>query len=180
MIDWSWIATPLDAAVMVLLTAAGIYVTLILFTRLAGLRSFSKISSFDFAITVGMGTVLAGTLLNREPPLVQGMIALGALYGLQAAASALRRRFERVATLLDNEPILLMAGPEVLHGNLDRAGLTPADLRAKLREANVLRPDQIRAVVMESTGDVSVLHGDPDGPALDPELLTGVRDADRL
>ncbi|MDX1674464.1 MAG: hypothetical protein R3314_06705, partial [Longimicrobiales bacterium] len=67
MMDWSWIAMPLDAVAMLLLTAVGIYGTLILYTRLAGLRSFSKISSFDFAITVGMGTVLAGTLLNREP-----------------------------------------------------------------------------------------------------------------
>ena len=30
----------------------------------------------------------------------------------------------------------------------------------KLREANVLNTNQIRAVVLETTGDISVLHGE--------------------
>lgn len=59
MIDWSWITTTGTAVLMVVLSALGIYLTLVLFTRLAGLRSFSKMSSFDFAITVGIGTVPA-------------------------------------------------------------------------------------------------------------------------
>ncbi|MFB6098832.1 MAG: YetF domain-containing protein [Salinibacter sp.] len=55
-----------------------------------------------------------------------------------------------------------MDGPEVLSDNLCRANMTEADLRAKLREANVTRLAQVRAVVMGSTGDVSVLHAHPD------------------
>ena len=45
------------------------------------------------------------------------------------------------------------------------------DLIAKLREANVLAMNRVRAVVLETTGDVSVLHGNE----LDDALLTGVR-----
>ena len=54
--------------------------------------------------------------------------------------------------------------------------MTEADLRAKLREANVLAMDEIRAVVMESTGDVSVLHGPPG--SLSRELLRDVEEGD--
>jgi uncharacterized membrane protein YcaP (DUF421 family) len=85
-----------------------------------------------------------------------------------------------VPALVDNPPLLLMAGAQVLHDNLRRARVTEADLRAKLREANVLHPGQVRAVVFESTGDLSVLHGPADGPPLHPALLAGVRDAERL
>ena len=35
-------------------------------------------------------------------------------------------------------------------------------------------------MVLETTGDISVLHGAPDGPDLHPCLLRGVRDAGRL
>jgi uncharacterized membrane protein YcaP (DUF421 family) len=52
--------------------------------------------------------------------------------------------------------------------------MTRSELRAKLREANVLEWSQIRAVVLETTGDVSVLHGDEGGTPLDPSLLEGV------
>jgi hypothetical protein len=33
---------------------------------------------------------------------------------------------------------------------------------------------------MESTGDVSVLHADPEAPPLEADLLHGVRYADQL
>jgi len=59
---------------------------------------------------------------------------------------------------INNQPILLMDGPTILHENLKKAQLTVADLHSKLREANVLNYRQVKAVVFETTGDVSVLH----------------------
>lgn len=41
---------------------------------------------------------------------------------------------------------------------------------AKLRENNVSRLEDVRAVVLETPGDISVLHGE----ALDDILLDGV------
>lgn len=179
MMDMTWITATADALLMVVLGAVGIYLSLIVFTRLAGLRSFSKISSFDFAVTVGIATVFAGTLMAEDPPLLQGVVALGTLYLLQAVVGKLRRH-RSVSRIVDNQALLLMAGREVLQENLDRARITEADLRAKLREANVIDPGEIHAVVMESTGDVSVLHGPPDGPRLDLDLLADVRGVERL
>ena len=49
--------------------------------------------------------------------------------------------------------------------------VTRADVHAKLREANALDLSRVRAVVLETTGDISVLHGD----AIDPVLLDEVR-----
>jgi uncharacterized membrane protein YcaP (DUF421 family) len=59
---------------------------------------------------------------------------------------------------------------------LRREGVTRADVLAKLREANVLRMEEVRAVVLESTGDISVLHADDD-TELQDVLLEGVRGA---
>lgn len=57
-----------------------------------------------------------------------------------------------------------MRGSEILDDNLKEAEVTHDDLRAKLREANVTQLSQVKAVVMESTGDVSVLHNRRSGP----------------
>lgn len=48
----------------------------------------------------------------------------------------------------------------MLHDNMRKARVTESDLWSKLREANVLNLNQVRAVVFEATGDISVLHGD--------------------
>lgn len=173
----SWISTSFSAVLMVALSAAGIYLALMILTRLVGLRSFAKLSSFDFAVTVAIGSAVATTIMTDDPPLLQATVGLASLYGLQALVAVARERWPAARRVMDNEPILLMDGDRVLWDNMRVAHVTEDDLRGKLREANVLHPREIRAVVMESTGDVSVLHGDPDGAELHPSLLDGVRGA---
>ncbi len=72
-----------------------------------------------------------------------------------------------------------MDGPKILHENLKKAQLTVADLHSKLREANVFNYNQVKAVVFETTGDVSVPHSDRD-TELDPDILRGVQGVPHL
>ncbi|MEQ9400199.1 MAG: DUF421 domain-containing protein [Longimicrobiales bacterium] len=173
--DWNWITTTASAALMSLLTAMGLYAALILYTRAMGLRSFSKMSSFDFAVTVAFGSLLASAVVSSDPPLLLAVVAMGSLYAIQWAVSALRTRIPLVRAAVDNQPVLLMWEGTIHEDTLRRTGVARSDLMAKLREANVLRLEQVRAVVLESTGDVSVLHESPDGAGLDEALLEGVR-----
>ena len=78
--------------------------------------------------------------------------------------------------LIDNEPVLLMDGATILHENLERVRVTQKDLYGKLREANVVNLEQVRAVVFESTGDISVLCTAASAEAtLSEEVMMGVR-----
>ncbi len=173
--DASWIVTSWSAVLMVIITTIGIYIALIAFTRIAGLRSFSKMSSFDFAITVAFGSIIASTILAKDPPLLQAVIGLGSLFGIQMIVANLRGKSPIMTKLVENDPILLMKGSTVLDENLKIAKVTHDDLRAKLREANVTQLSQIYAVIMEATGDISVMHNDSDEHQLDDILLKGVR-----
>ena len=166
----SW--TSLAAVVLGGLAA---YATVIVLTRLAGVRALAKMSSFDFAATVASGSLLASVLVGSAP-LASALLGLAVLYGLQYVVATLRRR-GLLRGLADNAPILLMAGPEVVEGNLRHARVSREELWAQLRLAGVHRRDQVAAVVMETTGDVSVLRS---GEPLDAELLTGVRGAEQL
>lgn len=177
MIDLSWITTTGTSLLMVLLSAVGIYATLLLLTRLTGLRSFSKMSSFDFAITVAFGSVVASTLLTKNPPLLTGVFGLAALYGIQYVVSNTRRLSAAVEQIVDNEPLLIMAGDKVLSNHLDEARVTEEDLKSKLRGAGITSPDQVLAVVMETTGDVSVIKKNDN---IDPWLFEGIRGEEHL
>lgn len=160
---------------MVILTTVGIYIALIVFTRIAGLRSFSKMSSFDFAVTVAIGSLIASTILTKNPPLLQAIAALATMYILQITVAKFRGISPSLQAAVDNEPLLLMRGTDVLDNNLKEAKVTYDDLRAKLREANVTQLSQVKAVVMETTGDISVLHHSDTEHELDSILLKKVR-----
>lgn len=177
MIDMAWITTTSSELLMVLLSGVGIFCILLIYTRLAGLRSFSKMSSFDFAITVAFGSIVASTVLAKDPALLLSAFSLAVLYGIQYAVSSLRRASARVENLLDNEPLLIMAGNKILSDHLTQARMTEADLKSKLRGAGISHPDQVLAVVLESTGDVSVIKACDD---YDASLFEGVRGAEQL
>jgi len=68
-----------------------------------------------------------------------------------------------------------MDGNEILDENLKYARIEKTQLIAKLREANVIDYNQVRAVVLESTGDISVLHSSDDNVELNNNLLEDVR-----
>lgn len=174
--DYSWIYATASAAAMAVISAIGIYLALIIFTRTAGVRSFSKLSGFDFAITVAIGSIIASTILAQTPSLILAVIALMSLFLIQVVVAKLRRSSSFIRTLVDNKPILLMKGERMLEDNMAKAKVSRADLLAKLREANVLKLDQIHAVVMETTGDISVLHHDEDDVAFDTALLDDLED----
>lgn len=174
----AWLTGSWEGAAVAVFSALGAYALVVVYTRLMGLRSFSKMSSFDFAVTVAIGSMLATTVLSRDVSLAFGATGVGALYLIQYVMAQLRTRSSSFASLVDNHPVLLMRDGEMIQDAMDRCGVTRADLLAKLREANVLRVANARAVVFESTGDISVLHGDSEGGAeLEEVLLDGVEGA---
>lgn len=174
-----WLNTSIMKVVWISVSVIGIYLAVIVFTRMNGLRTFSKMSSYDFAITVAVGSVVASTVLSDTPSLLEGTVALAALYVCQHFVAWARVRLNASA-VVDNEPVLLMVGDSFFEDVLARTRITKDDIYAKLREANVLDFDEVQAVILESTGDIAVLHGDPDTKRLNPELLRGVKGQERI
>lgn len=164
----------IPSLVVICINAVGIYIAVILFTRISGKRSFSKMSSFDFAMTVAIGSILASTILSSSVTLIHGVVGMAAVYFLQISA-AFFRRYKFFSNLIDNKPLLLMEGPTILHHNLKKARVTKDDLRSKLRAANVIDLSQVRAVIFETTGDISVLHVADKEKNLDKWLLKDVQ-----
>ncbi|WP_340586531.1 DUF421 domain-containing protein [Erythrobacter alti] len=140
--------------------------------RIVGLRSLSKMTSFDFVMTVALGSLVAGAAQSSEwTGFVQAMLAMTGLFILQWAAARLRKDSDLAEDIMQNEPVLLMRNGQVLEAGLKKTRVAESDLRAKLREANVLDYGSVRAVVLETTGDISVLHGD----VLDEALIRDVQ-----
>jgi uncharacterized membrane protein YcaP (DUF421 family) len=151
------------------------YAATVAFIRLAGLRSMSKMSSFDFIVTVGVGAILGSTALGSRN-LLHGVLAIAFLLGIQVSVAWLRRN-ANFGKIVDNQPLLLMADGTFLEDHLSRARVTRSEVIAKMREANVLNFSQVKAVVLETTGDISVLHGEAE---LEPDLFTDVVGAERI
>lgn len=173
-----WLTTSWSEALHIAVSSVGILAAVVVLIRLNGLRSLSKMSSFDFAVTVAVGSIVASTLLGDSASLLEGIIGVAALLLTQRVVSYARVH-AGASVLVDNQPVVLMAGEHMLDDALERTRVTRDDIRGKLREANVLDLSEVYAVVLESTGDISVLHGNQ-GKSLDARLLEDVEGSEHV
>ncbi|MDN3667528.1 DUF421 domain-containing protein [Algibacter miyuki] len=148
----------IDSAILVIGSVIGVFTAIMIITRIFGLRTFAKMSSFDFASTIAVGSILASIVINKDQNLLKGILALVCIIGFQTLFSFLVRKNDWFKTLFTNKPQMLMKDGEIFYDNLKRCNVDVSDLMGKLREANVHKLSEVQAVVFESTGDISVLH----------------------
>ncbi|WP_292950046.1 YetF domain-containing protein [Olleya sp. UBA1516] len=172
-----WIYSLSDPLWETILGSLILFVVIIILTRIIGLRSFAKFTAYDFAFTIAIGSIISSTLTSSTS-ITHGSVAIAGLLFLTYIFSTLQKKFPSINTLISNKPLLLMKGQTILHDNLKHARIEKSQLIAKLREANVLDFKQVEAVVLESTGDISVLHksSESDDTNLSADLLKGVRE----
>lgn len=164
---------PLDVILRgALLSAIGL-AWVVLLVRIVGLRSFSKMTNFDFVMTIAMGSLLAGSSQSQTwTAFLQTLAAMTALFVVQVILSRARMRWLPIRKALQNRPVLLMRDGNFLDREMQAQRVSRQDLLEKLRIANVHEISTVKAVVLETTGDVSVLHGN----SLDEALISDVFD----
>lgn len=133
------------------------YFTLVVFLRVSGRRTLSKMNAFDFVVTVALGSTLATILLNRNVALAEGALALALLIALQFAITWSSVRARWVRRLVTGDPALLVYRGEMLPDALRRARVTEDEVRAALRGASVASLTDVEAVVLETDGSFSVV-----------------------
>ena len=150
----------LKTVLQMCIAAIFIYLYIMFVTRVTGKRTFAKMTSFDFAVTIAMGSILADAVNKPVSSLMPAIVSLALLAGLQAIFAKILSSSDTAQKVITNTPILLMKNGVILRENLNKALVSQADLMGKLREANVLQLSQVKAVIFETTGDISVLHSE--------------------
>lgn len=166
----------LDLITRILILGPLCLIVVVVTTRVIGLRSFSKMTAFDFISTVATGSLMANAAgATKWDSFLQDSLAIVAILAFQALLAYTRRKSPAVSNLIENEPIMLVENGRWNEKALNHTRVAEADIWAKLREANVYNIENLRAVVLEATGDISVLHCDA---RVDDKILSGVRRLD--
>lgn len=157
-----------------LLTAIAVLWTVLL-VRLVGLRAFSKMTASDFVATVATGSLIAqaGTR-SQWGEFLQALAAIAGVFMIQWLLAKARQKWHQLEHVLTNEPVLLMDRGKFLEKAMAETRVTRTNLLEKLRSAGVTDLAEVRAVVLETTGDISVIRGDH----VDDVVMEGVRRID--
>lgn len=158
-----------EGLLRVLVVGVAAYVALILLLRVSGKRTLAKLNAFDFVVTVALGSTLATVLLSSDVALVEGVVALGLLIGLQYAVAWGSVRLPALRRLVRSEPTLVYRDG-FLHGAMRSERVTAQELAQAARSQGRADLREVAAIVLESDGSFSVLGRVPEsGPAAPEE-----------
>jgi uncharacterized membrane protein YcaP (DUF421 family) len=165
-----WFDTWYDVGRIALVGPAS-YVAVVVFLRLSGKRTLAKLNSFDFVVTVALGSTLATILLSSDVSFVDGAAGLAVLIALQYVVATVSSRSRVLRDLVKSEPTLVVRRGEVLHDVLDRERLDVGEVHQALRGSGIAEVSGVAAVVLETDGSLSVISDAPAGAT----ALSGVR-----
>jgi uncharacterized membrane protein YcaP (DUF421 family) len=141
-----------------ILRAAAIYLFLLVLFRIAGKRSISQITTFDFVLLLIIGEATQQALLGEDFSMTHAFIVIIALVGLDVGMSLLKQRSERLEKLVDGVPLVIVDDGKLLRDRMERARVSEDDILTAARELQGLeRMEQIKYAVLERSGGISIV-----------------------
>lgn len=132
------------------------FFTLFLFVRISGKRTLAKLNAFDFIVTVTLGSTLSSMILAKVT-LAEGAAALAIIITLQYVLAWAARSNKTIEHLINSKPVLLYYNDTFLDDAMKREGITKEEVLAEIRNFRMEQINQVRAVVLELNGEISVI-----------------------
>lgn len=146
--------------------ASLMYVTALVGLRVTNRRTLSQWTAMDFAAAVAIGAIVGRTAIASGQSYLAGAVALVTLLAAHALV-AWTRRVRWVARTVDHPVRVLVHDGVLLRDQVRRCALTDDDVLAKLRERGVEDLGELRYVLYETKGDLTIVRergpGTPDG-----------------
>lgn len=161
---------------IVILSAIGIYLVFLLLVRIFGARVLSGLTGFDIVVGVMLGSVAGRVIIGHPPTLAAGIIGLITLLCCEAVFGLFRNNI-RLHRVLNARPTVVLAHGQPQEDLMRRTHITYDEITSCVRKAGLSNLRQVRCVVLEPSGALSVLGYND---TLDPDVLHGVLGADRV
>ena len=165
-----------EEAGIVVVIALAIYAVTLVGARLFGQRQFASLSTHDLVFVFAFGSIIGRAVLVRTS-LAGAVLALATMFTVHALISRLYRSSRGVHAMIQNAPLLLVADGRPLASQMQRARMGKFELRQLLRQQGHGTFEGLRAVVLEPTGQLSVIAS---GAPVAEEFLEQVDGADLL
>ena len=161
----AWLVGQPDALVAVAGKALLMYGTAVVGLRIAHRRTLSQWTAIDFAAAVAIGAVMGRTAIAEGQSFLVGAVAL-ITFLVAHALVTVGRGSRWIAKAVDHRVRVLVHDGRLRPGQLRICGLTEHDVVAKLREMGIRDLRELRYVLYETKGELTVVRetgADDDG-----------------
>lgn len=152
----------IEKLVRIVLTAAMVYLMIVVVTKISGKRSTSQLNNFDWIVTVMIGSLGASTILLENIPFIEGMSSILTLYLLQFLVTKYASISPAFSSFILSEPKIVFYQGQFLPEAMRDERLTRQELESVMRSNGIHSLDEVEAIVFESDATLNVITKDQD------------------
>ncbi len=152
----TWISS-WDRMLSIAFSSVAFYLLVVILVRLMGKRVTAQMNSFDWIITVAVGSLLASGILLEDVSIADGALAVLILAACQWAMTKLSVRSQRFEDAVKPRPRLLVHKGAYLRDAMDAERISKSEVDAALREKGYSSLADVNWVILETNGMMSVV-----------------------
>jgi uncharacterized membrane protein YcaP (DUF421 family) len=165
--DWSSLFDFQVPVIELIARGTVMYWFLFLVFRFVTRRDVGGLGLADMLLLVLVADASQNAMAGGYDSVAEGIVLVGTLIGWNVLLDWAAFRFDVVRRLTEPRPLLLIHRGKVLHRNLRREFVTQEELKAQMRQFDVVNFADVRSAFIESDGKFSVVKYKNSGKGAD-------------
>ena len=147
----------LNKVLEIIIRSIATYILLLIAGRVIGRKLISRITFFDFIVSITLGSIAVRIALGSQESPYLAALAVIIITILVVITDYFDIKSINFRKLVDGEPIILINNGKLLDYNLKKARITVNKLMMQLREKNIFELEDIAIALIENDGELTVL-----------------------
>ena len=138
--------------------AAAMYLVLIILFKIAGRRSLSELTTFDFVLLLIIGEATQQALLGDDFSVTNSILIIATLIAIDVGFPLAKQRSTRLSKFLDGDPTIIVEDGHFLKARMKKARISEADIMETARSSQgIIDISDIRFAIIERNGSISII-----------------------
>ncbi|WP_434303517.1 DUF421 domain-containing protein [Clostridium botulinum] len=155
---------------IVLIRTIILYLLVILSMRLMGKKQIGELEPFELAITIMISELASLPMQDSRIPLLHGIVPILTLLILQNLFSLIQLKSEKIRSLINGEPSILIEKGEIDFQELKNQRFNINDLMEELRLQGYYDLENIEYAILETSGQLSIIPKTEESPVTKKDL----------
>ncbi|MCF0074079.1 DUF421 domain-containing protein [Dyadobacter sp. CY261] len=159
--DWRKILMhdhPFTFLLEVVIRTVIMFMIILIALRASGKRGIKQLSVFELVLIIGLGSAAGDPMFYEDVGILPAFVVFLVVISLYITVTRLSDRFVKLEKLLEGESLCVIRDGKLLQDAFKDSGLSQDEFFAALRMRNVEHLGQVRTVLIETSGEFSVLY----------------------
>ncbi|WP_019720845.1 DUF421 domain-containing protein [Heyndrickxia coagulans] len=133
------------------------YVAILVIFRLMGKREIGELNVLDLVVFIMIGEMAVVAIENHSEPVVNTLLPMVVLLGIQIALALFSLRSNRFRKLIDGKPSILISKGKIDEKEMRKQRYNFDDLLMQLRSKDIDNIADVEFAILETSGELSVV-----------------------